>query len=233
MPILRASIISILALSLFSPGCPSAGNAAEPTTKLILQNEFIQESGHRLQNDPSIYFSQDRFHAQVWYGDITKGLELGGYTKDKRNSSYSLLYRYRQDSDHVFQFETEQITGIKGLVAVVGARLIQAIPEDTPRNLMEYRFGADRYYGEYNFTSLRAISDPRQAGRWSFVLSNRFATEKSYLTVGLVPRTDGEIGYFVQGKKDHLLAGIGSYNRFDFTGQNRTIFTLGWEWEWQ
>ncbi len=205
--------------------------AEAPQERLILQHEFIRESGGRELNDPSVYYSKDRFHMQAWYGDFTKGVELGGYEKDRRGSTYSTFYRFRQGFDHVLQVETEQKTGTPGVVFDLAVRYIHAIPEDVARNTFQFQIGADKYYGDYDFASLRAISDPRRAGRWTFVLSNRWASEKSYLTAGLVPRTDGEIGYFVQGKHKSLLLGVGRYSRFDFTDRNRTTYLLGWEWD--
>jgi len=199
--------------------------------RLILQHEFIRESGDREYNDPSIFYSRGPFHTQVWFGEFTKGVEFGGYVKDRRGSSYSAFYRFRDDFDHVLQVETEQITGTKGVVLVAAVRYIRVIPEDGARNMFQFQLGADKYYGDYNFASLRAISDPRFSDKWTFVLSNRWASEDSYLTAGIVPRTDGEVGYFLQAKCKHLLLGVGRYARFDFTERNRTTYNLGWEWE--
>jgi len=205
--------------------------AGPPPEQLIVQHEFIRESGGREFNDPSIFYSKERFHLQAWFGDLTKGVEIGGYKKSKRGSAYSAFYRFRDDFDHVLHLETEQLTGTKGVVFVLGARYIHALPDDGARNMGQVHIGADRYYGDYNFTSFRAISDPRRSGRWTFVLSNRFASATSFLSIGIVPRTDGEVGYFLQAKRRHLLFGAGKYGRFDFTDRSRTIYSLGWEWE--
>jgi hypothetical protein len=205
--------------------------ADEPPERILLQNDYIRTSGGREFSDPSVFYSRGRFHTQVWAGDLTKGVEVGGYTKDARGSAYSAFYRFRDGYDHVLQVETEQLTGVKGWVAVAGARYIRVIPDDGARHMVQFHLGADRYYGDYNFASLRAVSDPRQSGRWTFVVSNRFATEDSHLTLGIVPRTDGEVGYFMQAKSKQLHFGVGRYSRFDFTQENRTIYNLGWEWE--
>ncbi|NIM04903.1 MAG: hypothetical protein GTO55_03025 [Armatimonadetes bacterium] len=205
--------------------------AQDPPPRLILQHEYIRESGGRDFHDPSIFYFKNRFHAQVWLGEFTKGVEVGGYDKDKRGSAYSAFYRFRDGFDHILQVETEQITGTTGYVLALGARYIRVIPDVGARNMVQFHVGADKYYGDYNFASLRAISDPRRSGRWTFVLSNRFATEDSYVTLGVVPRTDGEVGYFMQAKQENLRFGVGHYSRFDFTQRNRTIYNLGWEWE--
>lgn len=222
-------LIGAAVMLLLGAAYPLLAESSEP--RLIVQDEYIQESGGRTFNDPSLYYTHDRFHAQAWFGTLTKGVEVGGYTKDRRNSSYGAFYRFRDGFDHVLQVETEQVTGTKGVVFATGVRYIHTIPDEGARNMLQFHVGADRYYGGYNFTSFRAISDPRRSGRWTFVISNRFARENSYLTVGLVPRTDGEIGYFVQAKRNQLYLGVGRYSRFDFTDRNRTIFNVGWEFD--
>ncbi len=203
--------------------------------KIILQNEYIEDSNGRTFHDPSIFLSLGQVHLQVWGGEFTKGVEIGGFLRDARRSAYSAFYRFRDDFDHVVQVGTEQILG-RGFVGFAGLRYIRIIPSNVgDRDLLQPAVGLDKYYGDYHFFSFRALRDPRdqidEDDRYSFVLSNRWATHDKYLTLGLVPRTDGSTGWFVQGKWRWLRAGYGRFNRFDFTNIDRDIVNLGVELE--
>src|SRR3989442_5332185 len=82
-------------------------------------------------------------------------------------------------------------------------RGIHGIPDNAPdaQNQLQYGSGLDYYWGDYDFLSFRAISDPRQGGRWSFIASTRLHRgETIYFQPGLVKHTDGSTGSVLQGK---------------------------------
>ena len=123
--------------------------------------------------------------------DARDGVEIGGYLRDHRRSTYGGYYRFRDDIDHVAQFETAQVLG-KGFVGVASVRYIRPIPEEAEGGPNQVQFGAgfDWYHGDYDFLTFRVISDPREAGRYTFVLSHRFyLREWLYLEPAIMPRT--------------------------------------------
>jgi len=111
-------------------------------------------------------------------------------------------------------------------------RGIHVIPKNAPdgRDLLQIGAGVDYYWGDYNFLSMRAINDPRDSGRWSFITSHRFQRDPSfYVQPGVILRTDGSTGWFLQGKIRWFRWGAGRYDRFDFTEVDRTIYSAGVE----
>lgn len=202
----------------------SAGLGGEVT--VIAQTEYFEDSNDNTYLDPSVFVGWKQMHAQVWAGEFTKGAQLGGFLRDGRRSTYGAFYRYRQDADHVVDLSTEQLLG-KGFVGYAGVRYIQVIDAKADDTLWQPSVGFDKYYGGYSFFSFRAIHDPRESGRYSFVLANRLGLANKYLTLGVAPRTDGEVGWFVQTQWRWLRAGYGRFNQFDFTDLDREAFNIG------
>jgi hypothetical protein len=204
----------------------------KPLGTIILQWDHLVDSDDTTFEDFWGFVSYKQAHVQAWYGDFTKGGEVGGYVKDRRRSTYAGLYRYRKDFDHVVQFDTEQILK-KGFVAAGMLRGIHVIPDiiTGDRNMVQVGAGFDYYWGDYNFLSVRAISDPREGGRWSFVTSHRFQPDPSfYVQPGIILHTDGSAGWFLQGRYKLFRWGAGKYDRFDFTDTDRTVYSAGLEW---
>jgi hypothetical protein len=213
------------------PPAPEKARERERAPVLLLPMvDYIEDSDGDTFWDPSVFAAWKNLAAQVWYGEFTKGLQFGGFLRDKRRSTYGGWYRFRHDFDHTVELNTEQVVG-RGFVVAGALRFIRVIPEDVveDRSLLEPRVGFDKYYRSYSFFSFRAIRDPRFDGEYVFVISNRFALKDKWLTAGIVPRTDGELGWFVMGKWRWVRVGYGNYNRFDFTGIDRKIFTVGVE----
>lgn len=198
---------------------------------LVAQSEYIEDSNGESFVDPSLFASYRQAHLQVWAGEFTKGAEIGGFLRDARRSTYGAFYRFRDEFDHVVDLSTEQLAG-GGFVAYGGLRFIRVLGESVEdRHLLQPSVGFDKYYGSYHFFSVRAVRDSREGGRYSFVIANRFALRDKFVTLGLVPRTDGDLGYFVQAKWRWVRAGFGRYDRFDFTAVDRTVFNLGFEFD--
>jgi hypothetical protein len=204
---------------------------AAPRGKVILAWDHLKDSNDRTFEDFSAFVSYRQSHLQVWSGEFTDGAEIGGYLKDSRRSTYAGLYRFRNRFDHVLQFETEQLLK-HGFVLAGMLRGIHVIPDDpsVDENQVQFGTGFDWYRGDYDLLSFRAISDPREGGRWSFVTSYRLhRTEQYYVQPAFVIRTDRSTGWFVQGKIRWFRWMVGRFDRFDFTDVDRTIYSAGVE----
>lgn len=210
--------------------------------KVILAWDHLEDSNDREFEDYWAFVSYKQFHVQVWSGEFTDGVELGGYLRDHRRSTYAGLYRFRDDFDHVLQFDTEQVLA-KGWVLAAMLRGIRIIDFDEKKEeaalseerlgdeeQLQFGTGFDWYWGDYNFLSFRAISDPREGGRWSFITSHRFHhSEPIYVQPGFIIRTDRSTGWFLQGKIKAFRWLVGDFDRFDFTDVDRTIYSAGVE----
>lgn len=218
-------ILTLLALS-------AATLAGEYPGTAIVQLEILDDENGESLYDPSLYISVGQVHAQFWAGDFTEGYEIGGYLKDSRRSAYSVAYRYRKDLDSVVHVETEQVVK-NGYVAVGSVRFIHSIPElPGEQDTVQFGAGFDKYHGDYDFFSFRLFRDPRDDHHLTAVISHRFSKDaKRWVTLGLVPRSDDEVGAFVQSRWNWLRAGVGRYNRFDFTDVDRTIWNLGLQFD--
>jgi len=250
-----------------SAAVPPAGTASDPHPGRTSLKETPWPAGKRGKyafwwdhyrdsndndfDDFSFFMSYKQVYAQVWSGQYTDGIELGGYVKDHRKSSYGGFVRWRNDRDYVAQFDTGQVMA-HGLVWVGSLRYIHVIPDTVDndadgipddedgdgvpdpvpggQNQVQFGTGLDWYHGDYDFGTFRAISDPREGGRWTFQLSHRFYFgEPYYIEPGILPRTDGELNWFVRGKIKCFVWLIGDFNQFDFTDVERKQVSLGLE----
>jgi hypothetical protein len=247
---------------------PPAGTAAEPAPARTSLKETPWAPGKRGKyafwwdhyrdsngndfDDFSFFLSYKQVYTQVWSGQYTDGIEVGGYVKDHRKSSYGGFVRWRDDRDYVAQFDTGQVLG-HGLVWVGSLRFIHVIPEfvdEDPadgqpddadndgvpdpipggQNQVQFGTGLDWYHGDYDFGTFRAISDPREGGRWTFQISHRwYHGEQFYIEPAILPRTDGTTNWFLRGKYKALVWLVGEFNQFDFTDIERKQVSLGLE----
>lgn len=213
---------------------PAGSRPAAPRGKWIAQWDHLVDSNDRTFEDFWGFVSYKQAHFQIWSGEFTDGAEIGGYLKDHRRSTYAGLYRFRNDFDHVLQFDTEQ-TLKHGFVLAAMLRGIHVIPDGQPggKNQIQFGTGFDYYWGDYDFLSVRAISDPREGGRWSLITSNRFHHgEDVYVQPAIILHTDSSAGWFVQGKIHWFRWGVGNYDRFDFTEVDRTVYSAGVEFSY-
>jgi hypothetical protein len=193
--------------------------------------DHYKDSNDVNYDDFSGFISYKQVYAQVWSGDYTDGVEFGGYVRDHRKGTYGGFYRWRDGQDHVLQFDTGQPMA-HGLVWVGSVRFIHVIPEDPDggQNQVQFGTGLDWYHGDYDFGSFRAISDPREGGRWTFQFTHRFYFGESvYLEPGYLPRTDGTTNWFLRGKVKHFVWLVGDFNQFDFSDIERKQVSLGLE----
>jgi hypothetical protein len=250
-----------------STAVPPAGNAdnPHPATTSLKENpwpagkrgkyafwwDHYRDSNDNDFDDFSFFISYKQVYTQVWSGEYTDGVEIGGYLKDRRKSSYNGMVRWRNGQDYVAQFDTGQVLG-HGFVWVGSIRFIHVIPstvdddadgipDDTDgdgvpdpipggRNQVQFGTGIDWYHGDYDFGTFRAISDPREGGRWTFQLSHRFYHgPQFYLEPAILPRTDGTTNWFLRGKYKAFVWLVGEFNQFDFTSIERKQVSLGLE----
>jgi hypothetical protein len=224
---------------------PSTGNEATaprfrdpygigPHGKIAFWWDHYRDSNDDNLDDFSVFASYKQAYIQVWSGEYTDGVEVGGYLRDSRKSTYSAFYRYRHDFDHIVQLETDQVLA-HGFVWVGQVRFIHVIPADAEggQDQIQYGTGFDWYHGDYDFLTFRAISDPRVGGRWTFQLSHRFYHGTGfYIEPAILPRTDGTTNWFVRGKYKYLVWLVGDFNQFDFSDIERKQLSLGIEFPW-
>jgi hypothetical protein len=199
--------------------------------RVILQWDHLDDSNDREYEDFWAFVSYKQAHFQVWSGEFTDGFQVGGYLVDSRRSTYGAYYRFRDDIDHILQFDVEQVL-TNGFVYAAMLRGIRVIPDDTgeDRNQVQFGTGFDWYWGDYNFLTFRAISDPREGGRWSFITAHRFQkNEDLYVQPAFIIRTDRSTGWFLRGKYKYFVWMVGDFDRFDFTDVDRTVVSVGVE----
>ncbi len=187
--------------------------------------------------DKMIRIDYKNVYITGYLGNFQYGAELGGYIKDPRGSAYSGYVRIRYPDvlfssgfrDETYQIGTEQILGL-GFVGRAEFRYIHVedlAPPDTQDDLYVYGLGFDKYYGDYHYFSATFYNDPRDSDWYSFVLSNTFATRDSLLRVGIIPRTDGTLGYLAIVKYHWIFIGSSYTREFDFTTSDRRVISFG------
>ena len=198
---------------------------AEDNVALIY--DLIQDSNNRTFHDKSIYINYAQLYAIAFLGDWQQGGELGGYFFDRRKAAYSGYVRIRE-FDASYQLATEQPVS-DGYVAKLQFRAVHISTPERPgdkRDLIVYGLGFDKYYGDYHYFSAIYYNDPRKSGRFSIVLSNTLAGPDRHLRLGLVPRSDGTVGYFANIRYKWLLLGYAFTREFDFAAFDRKVFTF-------
>jgi len=207
------------------------------------QNDKAGRAGDRDFEDFSAFVSYKQMHFQLWAGasESADGVEIGGYLRDRRRSTYGGLYRFREDASHAVEFDTAQVLG-KGWVYTAMLRGIHLLHYDDvvaaaganervgDKNQLQFGTGFYYYWGDYNFLTARAVTDPRASGRWTFTTSTRLhGSENIYADLGWIIRTDRATGWFLGGKLNYFRWHIGHSNRFDWTDFDRTVLSAGVE----
>lgn len=191
---------------------------------------YIKDSNDRIFHDKAIRIDYRQLYAVGYLGDWQRGGELGGYLLDSRRSSYDGYIRIRE-FDKTYHLGTEQVLR-EGYVAQFQIRYIHIDEPEKPddrTDLFVYGLGFVKYYGDYNYFSAIYYNDPRKAGRFSVILSNTLATQNSSLRLGVVPRSDGTLGYFVVGKYRWFYMGYSYTREFDFATFDREVVTVGFQ----
>ena len=178
--------------------------------------------------DKQIRLEYRRVFVAGFLGDYQKGWEIGGSILDPRGSAYSLTVR-RREHDRMIQPGVEWVLG-QGVVLKSEVRFIEVDESEAPRTsdwLTVYGVGLDRYYGDYHYASLMYYTDPREGGRYSIILSNTWADLNRSLRLGLIPRSDRTVGYFMTARYHWLLIAYAYAREFDFTALDRRVATIG------
>ncbi len=227
----RILLAILFCLFLFRPA------AALAVDGITLSNEYIldvKDGGNKTYNDKSVRIDYKQIYLTGYLGDFHSGAEVGGYLKDVRRSAYSGYIRFR-DIDQAYVISTEQVLkyGFVGRLEFRYIHLYVTEPADNRHNLFVYGFGFDKYYGDYSFFTVqyyndpRHYSDPSKNNAWSVIISNTFATQDSFLRLGIVPRSNGRPGYFGLVKYHWLFAGYAFTKEFDFSTLDRRSVTFG------
>lgn len=202
---------------------------------VTLTADYIVDEGAQRRSflDKQIRLDYRRVFVAGFLGDYQKGGEIGGSILDRRRSAYSLTVR-RRENDRMIQPGVEWVLD-KGFVLRGEVRFIKVDEPEPPsigNRLTVYGVGLDRYYGDYNYASLMYYSDPRGTGRfgkidYSIILSNTWADLNRSVRLGLIPRSDRTVGYFMTARYHWLLIAYAYTREVDFTALDRRIATIG------
>lgn len=195
---------------------------------VTLTGDVIEDSNDRTFLDKSIRIDYRQLHATGYLGNWQKGGEIGGYLLDRRRSAYDLFVRLREN-DRTVSIGTDQVLarGFVGKLQLRHVRIDEAEKPGDRTDLWVYGLGFDKYYGDYHYFTAVYYNDPREAGRFSVVMSNTFATPNGSLRLGVVPRSDGTRGYFASVKYRWLFLSYAYTREFDFATFDRRVFSLG------
>lgn len=217
------------------------GSVLFAADQITLTFEYIEDSydktrdkSDEIYQDKTVLVDYKQLYGVAYFGNWQRGGEVGGYLKDKRNSVYGGHVRIKEN-DESYQIYTDQVMS-GGFVGKLVARYIHVSEPETDNektNLNVYGIGFDKYYGNYNYFSAIYFNDPREAGRYSVVISNTLATEKHYLRVGAVPRSDRKTGYFATVNYDCFFISYSYVPNYDFSTFDRRSITMGYRFTFQ
>lgn len=207
---------------------------ASVVERLFVRSEFVFDTNsppgrERFYADPIVFATRGPVYAELNVGTFARGLEVGGWLKDRRGSYYSGFVRRRQGGfidDTAAEMQTNQKLG-----RFVVQGFLRAQWPDRPDDdnlLFVPGAGAELYTGSHSFMAMRAVLDPRPNTGMTLLLSNRFAGERWFLEGVLAPRTDGVLNYAVRGRWRWLYLGYARENDFDFSRIDRSVWILGY-----
>jgi hypothetical protein len=181
--------------------------------------------------DPLVYWAGRHVFAQVEYWDYADDSrpdhwrpELRLMNRDARNSSYHVGWRHEYRRERLFvgtdQVLSDHLVGRVELSPIVWADSTDWVVST----------GADWYWGSYNFAGVDVIRDPREDGLWVVPMRLRLATEANdWVQVTVAPASRRTIGWAFDLKWRRVRAGIERNSRYDFTGADNVITTIGFE----
>jgi hypothetical protein len=219
-----------LALSLAA----SAARPALATPPAYVGGQFrywVFDDGNNMR-DVLAYFARPTWHVQLEYWDWEDPNarnqfrpEVGIHLRDFRRSVYTIQWRHEGDYER-FTFGTDQV--LNG--HFVGRAYVSPLVSGQAGTLWVEGFGADYYWGSYNFASSTLIHDARGGGLWSMPLRLRLATEgDDWIQFALVPASQRSMGGAVDVKWRGIRAGVEVNSRYDFTNRDNVIYTIGYE----
>lgn len=199
---------------------------------ITLSNDHItdlkEENRNRAFEDTMVRIDFKQIYGTWYLGNYQYGAEFGGYINDARRSSYSANLRFRSN-DSTYWIGTDQVfkAGFVGKMSFRYIHVDELSPPDTKHDLFVYGFGFDKYYGDYNYFTAMYFNDPREAGHFSVSLSNTLSRKHSYLRLGLIPRSDGTLGYYGTVKYHWFFIGYAFTKEFDYTALDRRVTSFG------
>jgi len=209
--------------------------------RLILLNEVVQDIGTP-NGRPDSFFDTTLIgiSGRAWgalnLGTFARGLEVGTTAFDARRSSYTFTATRRQSGMLEYtslQAETSQRLIGTG-VAMAAMRMLWPDHPEDDNLLFIPTLGLDNYLpGGWSFVALRVIFDPRRQAGTVFRVIGRAATETTHLQVDISPRTDGVVNFGFSGRWRYLLAGYSYERDFDFTRFDRSVFSVGLQYDFE
>jgi hypothetical protein len=212
-----------------APAC-----TASSVERLFLRTELVFDENSppgraRFYADPVVFAARGPVHAELNVGSFARGLEVGGWLRDRRGSYYTGFVRRRQGGfvdDTAAELRTNQKLG-----RFVAQGFLRAQWPDRPDDdnlLFIPGLGAELYTSSLSFMAVRAIVDPRPNTGITLLVSNRFAARHWFVEGLLAPRTDGVLNYSVRGRWRWLYLGYARENDFDFSRIDRSVWILGY-----
>ncbi|MDP2696038.1 MAG: glycosyltransferase [bacterium] len=225
----NTTIVS-LALCLFLTGCNGVAPPRDDHDwRVMPRYEVIDDSNERSLDGPGAYVSYKNTYLDlsvVGRGDNKQERYLAGtYFESLDWILNPTLYLIRTPDEEVLIPKIMAERGLGG--GVVGRLGIQYISEGG-RNLFLPQLGADYYYNGDNFFSLdwykvygndRTVDESRLKHRWYI--------EDGQVDAGATMNEDGNVGWFVSGRRHNLFIGYYHWQNFENYDYDRDQFQLG------
>lgn len=214
-----------------------AAHSADAVERLFVRTEIVLDEnsppGRRsFFADPVVFAAQGPVYAELNVGSFARGLEVGGWLRDRRGSYYAGFVRRRQGGfvdDTAAEVQTNQKLG-----RFVAQGFLRAQWPDRPDDdnlLLVPGLGTELYTSSYSFVAFRATLDPRPNAGVTLLLSNRIAARNWFVEGVLAPRSDGVLNYGLRGRWRWIYLGYARDNDFDFTRIDRSVWILGCYYE--
>lgn len=211
--------------------------AAESLQRIVVRQEIVHDENappSRTDDflDTTFHCAGERAYAALTVGSFATGVELGGFRRDRRGSAYGGFVRRRTQGaieDTALELGTNQKLGRS--VGIVGVRLQWPDRPEDDNLIWVPSVGAEVYYSDYSFASLRIVRDPRPDTGTTFRLANRFAWHAAYVEWAIAPRTDGVVNHAFSVRYRFFLAGYARERDFDFSRLDRRVWSFGFQYD--
>jgi hypothetical protein len=198
--------------------------------KLLPRHELIEDSNGRSLKGPGAYVSYKNTYADISVIDDNDGNKqerylVGTYVDYMDWILNPTLHLTRSAESNILspRLIIEKNIG-SGVVGRFGLQYIS----DGGRNLLLPRLGADYYYGGDNFFSLdwyKVYGNDRTADELR--LKHRWYIEDGQVDAGVTMNEDGNMGWFVSGRRHNLFIGYYHWQNFENYDYDRDQFQIG------
>lgn len=219
-------------LALLVAGLVSASPAAAALSgRLGGQYRYWDFSDGNDLRDVLLYWSARSWHVQLERWDFVDPAtddqfrpEVGLHLRDRRKGVYTIQWRHERKQER-FWLGTDQILSNHVVGRVLASPIVAS-----DSTLWVGSAGVDYYWKSWNFASLDVIRDPRRDGLWVVPVRVRLANEANdWLQLTVAPASKSTLGWAVDVKKRWVRLGVERNNRYDFTTNDNTIVTAGFE----